>query len=84
MNAMLHEPIAEMLAGAQHGWRGALERFQANGIPAPTIASALAYYDGCRTESLPQNLTQAQRDFFGAHGYRRIDRPDETIHTEWS
>ncbi len=83
-NAMLHGTIAEMLAEAQRGWRGALERFQANGIPAPTIASALAYYDAYRTESLPQNLTQAQRDFFGAHGYRRIDRPGETVHTEWA
>ncbi len=83
-NPMTDAAIAEMLAEAQHGWRSALARFQANGIPAPTISASLAYYDGYRTESLPQNLTQAQRDSFGAHGYERTDRPGETIHTEWT
>jgi 6-phosphogluconate dehydrogenase len=82
-NPMTHSAIAELLAESQRGWRGALGRFQANGIPAPTISSALAYYDAYRTGSLPQNLTQAQRDSFGAHGYERTDRPGETIHTEW-
>ncbi|HEY0590622.1 MAG TPA: NADP-dependent phosphogluconate dehydrogenase [Thermoanaerobaculia bacterium] len=82
-NVMLHGSIAELLLEAQRGWRAGLARFQANGIPAPTISSALAYYDAYRTAALPQNLTQAQRDYFGAHGYRRVDRPGETVHTEW-
>ena len=52
------------------------------GIPVPAFSSALAYYDAYRSERLPANLTQAQRDYFGAHTYRRIDRPG-TFHTEW-
>jgi 6-phosphogluconate dehydrogenase len=56
-----------------------------NGIPAPTITSALTYFDGYRTARLPANLLQAQRDFFGAHTYERIDRPrGEFYHTNWT
>ena len=53
------------------------------GIPIPAFASSLAYYDGFRRERVPANLLQAQRDFFGAHTYRRTDRPG-TFHTLWS
>ncbi len=53
-----------------------------NGIPAPAIASALAYYDGYRSARLPANVTQAQRDYFGAHTYRRLDK-EGTFHTKW-
>jgi 6-phosphogluconate dehydrogenase len=52
------------------------------GIPTLAFSSALAYYDAYRTDRLPANLTQAQRDFFGAHTYRRIDKPGD-FHTEW-
>jgi 6-phosphogluconate dehydrogenase len=53
------------------------------GIAVPAFASSLAYYDGFRREHGPANLLQAQRDFFGAHTYRRLDRPG-TFHTRWS
>ena len=53
------------------------------GIPVPAMASSLAYYDAYRSARLPANLTQAQRDFFGAHTYRRVDR-DGVFHTEWT
>jgi len=52
------------------------------GIPVPGMAAALAYFDAYRSGRLPANLTQAQRDFFGAHTYRRVDRAG-TFHTEW-
>ena len=55
------------------------------GIPVPTLSAALAFYDGYRSDQLPANLIQAQRDYFGAHTYRRIDRPrDEVFHTNWT
>ena len=55
------------------------------GIPMPAISSALAYYDGYRAERLPANLLQAQRDYFGAHTYERLDKPrGEFFHTHWT
>ena len=54
------------------------------GIPVPAFSAALAYYDGYRSPRLPANLLQAQRDYFGAHTYERVDKPrDEWFHTEW-
>ena len=56
-----------------------------NGIPVPAISSALAYYDGYRCPRLPANLLQAQRDYFGAHTYQRVDKPGgEFFHTNWT
>jgi 6-phosphogluconate dehydrogenase len=56
-----------------------------NGVPVPAFASALTYYDGYRSARLPANLLQAQRDYFGAHTYERIDRPrGEFFHTNWT
>ena len=52
------------------------------GIPVPAMSASLAYFDAYRSERLPANLTQGQRDFFGAHTYRRIDKPG-VFHTEW-
>jgi 6-phosphogluconate dehydrogenase len=55
------------------------------GIPMPAMSSALAYYDGYRAERLPANLLQAQRDYFGAHTYERLDRPrGKFFHTNWT
>ena len=55
------------------------------GIPVPTFSSALAYYDSYRSETLPANLIQAQRDYFGAHTYERTDKPrGEFFHTNWT
>jgi 6-phosphogluconate dehydrogenase len=64
-------------------WRRVVAGAAQNGIPIPAFASSLAYYDGIRAERLPAALIQAQRDFFGAHTYRRVDR-DGSFHTEWS
>jgi len=54
----------------------------ANGIPVPALSSALAFFDAYRSARLPANLTQAQRDYFGAHTYRRLDKPG-SFHTKW-
>jgi 6-phosphogluconate dehydrogenase len=64
-------------------WRRVVAGAAQNGIPTPAFSSSLAYYDGIRAERLPAALIQAQRDFFGAHTYRRVDR-DGSFHTEWS
>ncbi|HSC26196.1 MAG TPA: NADP-dependent phosphogluconate dehydrogenase [Vicinamibacterales bacterium] len=81
-NLLLDPAIGEMLDGAQAGWRRTVARAAAAGIPLPAHAAALAYFDSYRTARLPQNLTQAQRDAFGAHTYERIDRPGST-HSDW-
>lgn len=71
--------------GNQGGWRNAVAEAVRLGIPTPAFSSALAYYDGYRSARLPANLLQAQRDFFGAHTYERIDRPrGEFFHTDWN
>src|SRR4051812_28090261 len=67
---------------AQEGWRRVCAAAVSRGVPIPAMTSALAYFDGYRTERLPANLLQAQRDYFGAHTYERIDRPrGEFFHT---
>ncbi|MGC0420858.1 NADP-dependent phosphogluconate dehydrogenase [Embleya sp. AB8] len=73
----------DALAGAQDSWRRVVATAAELGIPAPGFAAALAYYDGLRSVRLPAALIQAQRDFFGAHTYRRVDR-DGSFHTDWS
>ena len=70
---------------AQEGWRKVVSAAVLNGIPVPALSSALAYFDGYRCAHLPANLLQAQRDFFGAHTYERIDRPRGMFfHTNWT
>jgi 6-phosphogluconate dehydrogenase len=70
---------------AQAGWRRVVSAATQLGIPMPAIGSALAYYDGYRCGRLPANLLQAQRDYFGAHTYERVDRPrGEFFHTNWT
>jgi 6-phosphogluconate dehydrogenase len=69
----------------QLGWRRTAAAAVTHGIPAPTMTSALAYYDGYRSDRLPANLLQAQRDYFGAHTYERVDRPrGQFFHTNWT
>jgi 6-phosphogluconate dehydrogenase len=72
-----------VVASGVEAWRRIVAGAAQNGVPAPAFASSLAYYDGIRAERLPAALIQAQRDFFGAHTYRRVDK-DGTFHTEWS
>ena len=70
---------------AQGGWRRTIQKAVKFGVPVPAFSSALAYYDGYRSERLPANLLQAQRDYFGAHTYERLDKPrGEFFHTNWT
>ncbi len=74
----------DALAGAQAAWRQVVATAAGAGLPLPAMGAALAHYDGWRSARLPANLLQAQRDFFGAHGYERIDRPaGRLFHTRW-
>lgn len=84
-NLMLDAYFCQKLKEAQSGWRNVISTVVLNGIPAPTLSAALNYYDGYRAERLPANLLQAQRDFFGAHTYERVDAPrGEFFHTNWT
>ena len=84
-NIMLAPYFAQKMAAAQDGWRRVIARAVESGIPVPTLSAALSYYDGYRSERLPANLLQAQRDYFGAHTYERTDRPrGEFFHTNWT
>lgn len=80
---LLGPQFAGALAARQSGWRAALAAAGAHGVPAPAGHAALAYYDALRAGRLPANLIQALRDAFGAHGYRRRDRPGE-VHSDWT
>ncbi len=75
--------FVEALGRAQGSWRRIVQIAAGAGIPAPAFSSSLSYYDGLRAERLPAALVQGQRDFFGAHTYKRIDKPG-TFHTLWS
>ncbi|MBI5160677.1 MAG: NADP-dependent phosphogluconate dehydrogenase [Micrococcales bacterium] len=75
--------FAQAVADSQEAWRRVVSTAAARGIPAPVFSSSLAYYDGLRAERLPAALIQGQRDFFGAHTYRRTDKPG-VFHTLWS
>ncbi|MDG1731391.1 MAG: decarboxylating NADP(+)-dependent phosphogluconate dehydrogenase [Thalassotalea sp.] len=73
------------VVSAQQGWRKVICTAVTNGIAVPCLSSALTYFDGFRTARLPANLLQAQRDYFGAHTYERIDKPrGEFFHTNWT
>jgi 6-phosphogluconate dehydrogenase len=75
--------FTDVVATAQDSWRNVVADAAHAGIPAPVFASSLAYYDSLRADRLPAALTQGQRDFFGAHTYKRVDM-DGTFHTLWS
>jgi 6-phosphogluconate dehydrogenase len=81
-NLMLAPYFADALAKAQQSWRHVIATAATIGVPVPAFMTALAYYDGYRHATLPANLLQAQRDYFGAHTYERTDKPG-TFHTEW-
>jgi 6-phosphogluconate dehydrogenase len=73
----------EAIAGAQESWRRVVGTAAAAGIPSPAFSSSLSYYDGLRADRLPASLIQGQRDFFGAHTYKRVDK-EGVFHTLWS
>lgn len=84
-NLLIDPYFREKIQSAQEGWRQVIAAALINGIPIPALATALTYFDGYRSERLPANLLQAQRDYFGAHTYERIDRPrGEFFHTNWT
>ena len=83
VNLMLDDSFSASLASGQQALRDVVRTAVSAGIPVPALSSSLAYYDSYRTARLPANLTQGQRDFFGAHTYRRVDR-DGVFHTDWT
>ncbi|MCF7818595.1 MAG: decarboxylating NADP(+)-dependent phosphogluconate dehydrogenase [Kiritimatiellales bacterium] len=83
-NLLLDPFFASAVENAQAAWRRVVVKAVELGIPMPAIGAALSFYDGYRSEHLPANLLQAQRDYFGAHTYERVDRPrGEFFHTQW-
>lgn len=84
-NLLLDPFFTEKISSSQDSWRKVCATAMMNGIPVPAFTAALTYFDGYRSERLPANLLQAQRDYFGAHTYERVDRPrGEFYHTNWT
>ena len=83
-NLMLDSEFRTNMQQAQQNWRWTLRLAIEHGIPVPSMTASLGYFDSYRTARLPQNLTQAQRDYFGAHTYQRADHPEEGfVHSDW-
>jgi len=84
-NLLVTPYFREAVTNAQAGWRRVVAKAIELGIPTPAMASALAFFDGYRRDWLPANMIQAQRDYFGAHTYERVDRPrGQMFHTNWT
>jgi 6-phosphogluconate dehydrogenase len=85
VNLLLDQFFNEAVTSRHTAWRRAVVTAIQSGIPVPCLSAALAYFDGYRSDRLPANLLQAQRDYFGAHTYERVDRPrGEFFHTNWT
>ncbi len=85
VNLLLTPYFKQAVIDSQDGWRRVVVKAVEMGVPVPAFSAALAYYDGYRSERLPANLLQAQRDYFGAHTYERLDKPrGEFFHTNWT
>jgi 6-phosphogluconate dehydrogenase len=84
-NLLLDPFFKEKVEAAQEGWRKVVATALVNGVPVPAFTTALNYFDGYRSERLPANMLQAQRDYFGAHTYERVDKPrGQFFHTNWT
>ncbi|MCB0164666.1 MAG: decarboxylating NADP(+)-dependent phosphogluconate dehydrogenase, partial [Anaerolineae bacterium] len=84
-NLLLDPYFKEQVEATQASWRRVVAKAVELGIPVPTMSSALAFFDGYRRDRLPANLLQAQRDYFGAHTYERVDQPrGQFFHTNWT
>ena len=84
-NLLLDDYFRGEIKRCQKGWRAVVAMAAKKGIPVPAFSTALAFFDGYRTANLPANLLQAQRDYFGAHTYERVDKPrGEFFHTNWT
>ena len=81
-NLLIDAEFREAVESRQQAWRRVVKAAVDMGIPCAAMGTSLAYFDAYRSERLPANLLQAQRDYFGAHTYKRLDRPG-TFHTEW-
>lgn len=85
LESLLFDPFFKSVLEKTHeSWRRVVSFAVQSGIPVPAMASALSFYDGYRTDYLPANLLQAQRDYFGAHTYERLDNPNHFEHTNWT
>jgi 6-phosphogluconate dehydrogenase len=83
-NLLLDSGFQSALGTAEAGWRCMVSTAVSLGIPVPATAASLSYFDSYTSARLPQNLTQAQRDYFGAHTYQRADDPKGPfVHTDW-
>lgn len=84
-NLLLDSYFSSTIESLTDGWRNVVATAALNGVPAPAMSTALNYFDGYKSERLPANLLQAQRDYFGAHTYERLDKPrGEFFHTNWT
>jgi 6-phosphogluconate dehydrogenase len=84
-NLLMDDFFADVLNNYQDAWRRAVVHAIQLGVATPAFSTALAFFDGYRTDKLPANLLQAQRDFFGAHTYERLDKPrGQFFHTNWT
>lgn len=83
-NLLLDSYFNNSIENTQSNWRKTVAKAIELGIPVPAMSSALSFYDGYRTARLPANLLQAQRDYFGAHTYERLDQPGQRFHTDWT
>jgi len=85
-NPLLAKEFSARVKQSEAAWRRAVSFAQSNGIPVPSMSASLAYFDAYRSAELPQNLTQAQRDYFGAHTYQRNDKGADApfVHTDWA
>jgi len=83
-NLLFDDFFTKAVSEAADGWRNVVSQAVLLGIPTPAMSSALAFFDGYRHAVLPANLLQAQRDYFGAHTYQRLDNNDKWVHTNWT
>jgi 6-phosphogluconate dehydrogenase len=84
-NLLLDPFFKKAIKSCARPWRKVVSTAVKKGIPVPALGTALAFFDGFRSERLPANLLQAQRDYFGAHTYERVDKPrGEFFHTNWT
>jgi len=81
-NLLLDSYFTDIIKNTQDNWRIAVATAVEQGVAVPAFSASLAYFDSYRSARLPSNLLQAQRDFFGAHTYERVDKPG-VFHTEW-
>jgi len=85
-NLLLDEEFSALVVESQPAWRRAVSTAQSRGFAVPAMSASLAYFDAYRSAELPQNLTQAQRDYFGSHTYQRNDKGKDApfVHTDWA